>query len=435
MRAVGDKRRGTIRPDFDRSIHIDFQGAKITSDTGFLVMREVDQRFNILGGAESQIDDSRSPRHTDHSLLQLLRQRVYQVAAGYEDCNDANHLRVDPALRLALGKEHESGASQSALCRFENKILATRQGLNALENALSRSADTLLRRRNKRRLIIDIDSTEDPVHGKQEGAAFNGYFEQLCYHPLFCFTGNGDLLGARLRPGNAHSADGVLDVISPLVDRYRSQFKQFWLRGDAAFASPALYEFCEDRRITYFIRLSSNSSLKKLIEPHLKRPAGRPPASGIQVRVVELRYQAERWNKPRRVVCKIEWHVGELFPRVGFIVTNSNLEAEQVITIYNGRAEIENRIKDGKNTLRWDKTSCHRFAANQARLLVGCLAYNLLHMIRDTAFWGENVKPSIESIIRRLVKVGARVVYHARKWHVHVASAFSLARYYTIIFA
>src|SRR5208337_2784409 len=129
----------------------------------------------------------------------------------------ANHMRVDPALRLALGKEHESGAGQSALCRFENKILATREGLKTIENALSRSADTLLRRRNKRRLIIDVDSTEDPVHGNQEGAAFNGYFQQVCYHPVFCLTNKGDLLRARLRPGNAHSADGVPDLISPLV--------------------------------------------------------------------------------------------------------------------------------------------------------------------------------------------------------------------------
>jgi hypothetical protein len=111
------------------------------------------------------------------------------------------------------------------------------------------------------------------------------------------------------------------------------------------------------------------------------------------------------------------------------------MEAQRVITVYNGRAEIENRIKEGKNTLRWDKTSCHRFTANQARLLVGCLAYNLLHMIRDTAFWGQSVRPSIDSIIRCLVKVGARVVYHARRWYVHVARAFSLARYYRILFA
>ena len=288
MCAVGDKQRGTIRPDFDRSISIDFQSARITSDTGFLLMREIDQRFNILSAAASQIDDQRSLRHTDHSLLQLLRQRVYQVAAGYEDCNDANHLRVDPALRLALGKEHESGAGQSSLSRFENKILATGRGLKVLEESLGRSADTLLRRRNKRRLIIDVDSTEDPAHGNQEGAAFNGYFDQVCYHPLFCFTGKGDLLGAKLRPGNAHSADGVLDLITPLVERYRPRFRQFWLRGDAAFAGPDLYEFCERKRITYFIRLPSNNSLKRHILPHLKRPVGRPPKGGVQVRVIEF---------------------------------------------------------------------------------------------------------------------------------------------------
>lgn len=435
MRVVGDKQTGAIKPEFDRSISIDFRGAKITSDTGFLIMREIDERFNILSATAYQIDDPRSPRHTDHCLLQLLRQRVYQVAAGYEDCNDADHLKVDPALRLALGKEHKNGAGQSSLSRFENNILATPQGLKALENAISRSADTLLRRRNKRRLIIDVDSTEDPVHGNQEGAAFNGYFDQVCYHPLFCLTNKGDLLSARLRPGNTHSADGIIDLISPLVERYRSWFKQLWLRGDAAFAIPDLYEFCEKKRITYFIRLPSNNSLKKIILPHLNRPIGPPPGDGVQVKVVEFQYQAEKWSKPRRVVCKIEWHLGELFPGVGFIVTNSNLAAHKVTTTYNGRAEIENRIKEGKNTLRWDKTSCHRFASNQARLLVGCLAYNLLHMIRDSAFWGESVKPSIDSIIRRLVKVGARVVYHARKWQVHVASAFPLARYYRILFA
>ncbi|HOI94299.1 MAG TPA: transposase [Syntrophobacter fumaroxidans] len=136
MYAVGDEHTGTIRPEFDSSISIDFQGAKITSDTGYLLMREIDQRFNVLGGVASRIDDPRSERHTDHSVLQLLRQRVYQVAAGYEDCNDADHLRVDPALGLALGKEHESGAGQSALCRFENNILATEEGLKALEKGV-----------------------------------------------------------------------------------------------------------------------------------------------------------------------------------------------------------------------------------------------------------------------------------------------------------
>jgi hypothetical protein len=189
--------------------------------------------------------------------------------------------RRDLLLRLALGKERESGTCQSALSRFENNILATGKGLKTQEDMISRTADTLLRRRNKRRLIIDVDSTEDPVHGNQEGAAFNGYFEQVCYHPLFCFTNKGDLLSARLRPGNAHSADGVIDLISPLINRYRSWFKQFWLRGDAAFAGPDLYEFCEGKRITYFIRLSTNNSLKRLILHAPRGAVGCPPKGGV----------------------------------------------------------------------------------------------------------------------------------------------------------
>jgi hypothetical protein len=433
MSAIGERQEGTICPEFDRSISIDFQGAKITSDTGFLLLRQVDERYKILDRVASRIKDPRSPAHTDHSILQLLRQRAYQVGAGYEDCNDADQLRVDPALRLALGKAHDFAASQPTLCRFENEVLATDQGLKALEAGLSSCAEALLRRRNKKRLILDVDSTDDPVHGNQESAAFNGYYKELCYHPLFCFTGHGDFLAGKLRPGNVNSSDGVIEMLSPLVNRYRSWFKQVWLRADAAFAAPELYELCEKHRISYFTRLPINNVLKKLIHPHLKRPAGRPPESGVQVKVIELQYQAESWDKPRRVVCKLEWHTEELFPRVGFIVTNSRLDAEDVIQVYNGRAEIENRIKEGKNTLRWDKTSCQSFAANKARLFLGALSYNLIHLLRDAAFWGEKVKPSVEWIIRRLFKVGARVVYHARRWHVHVASAFPLSRYYRIL--
>ena len=169
--------------------------------------------------------------------------------------------------------------------------------------------------------------------------------------------------------------------------------------------------------------------------PHLGRPVSRPPQSGIQVKIVDLRYQAKSWSRPRRVVAKIEWHRGELFPRIGLMITNSRLPAGKVIKVYNGRAEIENRIKEGKNTLRWDKTSCKRFEANQARLQMGVLAYNLLHMIRQFYVWGEEVKRSMEWLIKRLIKVGAGVSYHARRWYVHVASAFPLAHHYRAVLA
>jgi hypothetical protein len=431
----GESQKEAIRPDFNRTIMIDFQGAQITSDVGFLLVREIDDRFQIIDPIKDCLEDLRSPTHTKHALDQMVRQRVYQMAAGYEDCNDADFLRIDPALRLALGKDHRFGASQSMLSRLENDVLGNPMGLGALDGAITRAADALLKRKNKERLIIDLDSTDDPAHGKQEGVAYNGHFARNCFHPLFCFTSDGDCLGARLRPGNVHSADGVLGFIKPPVERYRGWFKLFWLRGDAAFAKPEIYEYCEEHRITFFIRLPANDNLGKLVAPHLNRPVGRPPKSGVQVKIVDLHYQAKSWDKPRRVVAKIEWHQSELFPRIGFVVTNSRLPAGKVVKVYNGRGDVENRIKEGKNTLRWDKTSCQRFEANQARLKMGVLAYNLLHMIRQFYVWDEEVKRSIDWLIKRLIKVGARVSHHARRWYVHVASAFPLAHHYRAVLA
>jgi hypothetical protein len=183
-------------------------------------------------------------------------------------------------LRLTIGKAHKVGAGQSMLSRLENDVLGNAMGLEALDGALTRATDTILKRKNKKRLIIDLDSTEDPAHGKQEGVACNGHFAKNYFHPLFCFTSEGDCLGARLRPGNVPSADGILEFIKPIVERYRGGFKLFWFRGDAAFANPETYEYCEEHRITYFIRLPNNAILMRLLEPHLNRPVGRPPKSG-----------------------------------------------------------------------------------------------------------------------------------------------------------
>ena len=320
------------------------------------------------------------------------------------------------------------------LSRLENEILGNEKGLVALDKTLQRSIDALLRKKAKSKLIIDLDSTEDPAHGKQEGVAYNGHFEKNCYHPLFCFTSEGDCLGVKLREGNVHSADGALKMLVPIVERHRDRFKRFWLRADAAFGKPEIYDYCETNRITYFIRLKSNPVLQEFIEPDLRRPVGRPPKSGIQTKWIDFYYQAGSWDKPRRVICKIEWHEGELFPRIGFIVTNSRLDATKVVKVYNGRAEIENRIKEGKNTLRWDKTSCRRFEANEARLKMGVIAYNLLHLLRTVHVRGEGVRRSIEWLIRRLIKVGATVSYHARRWHVHVSSAFPLDHHFRAVF-
>lgn len=436
MSVSGESEKEYLRPDFDRTIMMDFQGAKLSSDTGFILMRELDQRHDVIGPMGDILEDVRSTSHTKHTLVQMIRQRVYQMAAGYEDCNDADFLRVDPALRLSLDKNHKYGAGQSALSRLENDVLGNAQGLRALDEAVLRSADALIGKKDKYRFILDVDSTEDPAYGKQEGCAYNGHFGKTCFHPIVAFTGDGDCLAAELRPGNVHSADGVLDFIRPLVGRYRRRFKLFWLRGDAAFSQPEVYDYCEQEHVTYFIRLPMNETLRKIMGPEItSRPKGRPPKSGIKVQFFEFPYRAMSWKKRRRVVCKVEWHNDELFPRVSFVVTNSTLRAWEVVHAYNGRANVENRIKEAKNTLRWDKTSCHRFEANQARLKMGALAYNLLHMVREFHLKGEDVTRSMEWLIRRIIKAASRISYHGRRWWVHVASSFPLAHHYRDVFS
>jgi len=435
MHRCGEAKNTPLQPGFDPSIRIDFQSAQTTSDAGFLLFREVDEKFNILAPLEKDLPDLRSQRHTRHSSLQMTRQRNYQIMAGYEDCNDGNFLRFDPVLRLSTGKKGEEyGAGQSALSRLENKVLGNALGISALEKAIVRSADACLSSPDKKSLlIIEQDSTEDPAHGKQENVVYNGHFQSNCFHPLFTFTSDGTCLAAKLRPGNVSSADGAKHMLQGVLRRYRHRYKKMWYRADAAFARPEIYDLCEKEGVTYFIRLPTNKVLREHIETDLDRPDTRVESRCPVVRFVDFQYIAKSWDRPRRVVCKIEWHETELFPRVGFIITNSKLPPEKVVKAYNGRGDIENRIKEGKLTLRWDKTSCHKFAANEARLLMGVIAYNMLHLIRRHYMKGEPVRRSIEWMIRRLVKVAARVSYHARRWHVHIASSFPLAHHYRAV--
>ncbi len=198
MAGSGEERRETIRPEFDRSIMIEFQEAKIASDTGFLLLKEIDERFGILSPMGSELEDSRSRVHSKHTLLQITRRRICQMAAGHKDCNDADILRIDPGHRLAIGKSDEAGPGQSRPSRLENEVSGADPRLKALE-------DSLMRRREKQRLIPAVDSIEDPVRGKQENVAFNGHFGKTCLHPLFAFTSGEDCRRAKLRAGDVEN--------------------------------------------------------------------------------------------------------------------------------------------------------------------------------------------------------------------------------------
>ena len=317
----------------------------------------------------------------------LFRQSVFGRLGGYEDVNDArpSGSRSGNALdSWRSGAVARAAASTSQMGRFETEFLATDRNLAALADLSGRWIDRLHKRRPSKTIVLDIDSSVSPTHGDQEGTAYNGHFGCTCYHPLFVFNQFGDLERCALRPGNVHSAHGWRDVLEPVVARYRDRELRRYFRGDAAFASPDIYEFLEAESYTYAIRLKANAVLQASIAHPLTRPVGRPP-NHVRRFHASFSYRAGSWDRERRVVAKVEWHPGELYPRVGFIVTNLARPAERVVAFYNQRGTAEQHIKEGKNAIRWTRLSCQKFRNNEVRLQLHALAYNLGNFMRTLA--------------------------------------------------
>jgi len=412
---TGESNDGVLRLDFDRRVKLEFHGCRITSDGGLLAYRELDDALGLGAMAGDVLADGRTGRNGRHALVGLLRQSVFGRLAGYEDVNDAERLRHDPAMRWIVGGKATSGAaaSPSQMGRFETKWLAASDNLSALVELSGQWIDRVHSRRPPRGIVLDMDSSVSPTHGDQENSVWNGHFACTCYHPLFLFNQFGDLERSKLRPGNVHSADGWQDVLEPVVSRYRGKVSRLYFRADAAFANPDVYEYLEANRIKYAIRLPANRVLQDRISYLLKRPVGRPP-NHVRRSHASFHYQAGSWTKPRRVIAKVEWHPGELYPRVGFIVTNLSRPAERVVAFYNQRGTAEQSIKEGKGAIRWTRLSCRSFAANAVRLQLHALAYNLGNFLRTLAT-PEPIKDwSLTNLKEKLIKTGAKLVSHGR---------------------
>ena len=412
---MGDSQNDCLRVDFDRQIKLEFRGTTVTSDGGLLAYRELDDALGLTSTAGSSLHDTRTGQNRQHSLTALLRQSIYSRLAGYEDVNDAERLCLDPALRAVVGGRAiaSSAASTSEMARFETDTLSTTVNLQNLTDLSGKWIDQTRQHRQLTQLILDMDSSVSETYGQQQGTAYNGHFGCTCYHPLFLFNQFGDLERVMLRRGNRSSAKYWRRVLLPVIARYRDLDVPKFFRGDAAFAGPKLLRLLEREGFRYAIRIKANAVLERKIAHLLKRPVGRP---SLQPKVFyhRLRYQAKSWECARRVVAKIEWHAGELFPRVGFIVTNLKWHSKRVVRFYNRRGTAEQWIKEGKNAIKWTKLSCRRFKNNAARLNLFALAYNLANFLRQLVLPKSIKKWTLTTLREKLIKIGAKVVKHAK---------------------
>ena len=420
---MGENQKQAFQLSFNRFLRVAFHGSRVTSDGGLILVRELDERLGFGKLIEQHLTDTRA-KNTRLPLTDLLRQSVYSRLAGYEDVNDAEQLSQDPTFRL-IGSEKNwdrGAALPSRLQTFETELLAEEEnfaGLARLNRELIGKAEVL---GSPYRKVLDIDSTEIPVYGEQEQSAYNGHFESTCYHPLLLFNREGDCLAVKLRAGNVHSAESWEELLLPEIERQPRMGNEIVFRADAAFAKPEVYEALEERGVKYAIRIPANDSLQRDIEELLTRPVGRPSKKPL-VEFKGFLYQAASWKTARRVVAKVEHHPGELFPRVGFIVTNLTLPSRVVVRFYNKRGTAEQWIKEGKQAVKMTRLSCHRFRSNEVRLWLTIIAYNLGNLWRRLVLPKRIGNWSLTSLQQRLVKTGGRLIKHARYYWLLLAES------------
>ncbi len=403
-----------------------FDGGRLTSDGGLPWLAEAEEAIGICRALAACVPEWRRA-HIQHSLEALVRQRVFGIACGYEDQNDADSLRSDPLLKLVCGRRPESEAdlaSQPTMSRLENAV--DRHACTRLAHAL---LGVYLRAREQdgvpTHLLLDIDSTDDPTHGQQEGTAYHGYYGQHMYHPLLLFDGATDhLITALLRPGTAHASRGVLSVLRVLVPALRARWPgvQIEIRADSGCAVPTLYQFCEREHLGYTIGLIPNKRLEAVAAPLLTQAKAQRAQTGETVRLVdETAYQADSWDRARRVVYKAE--ALDKGPNTRFVVTTRADAPEMLYDFYVDRGEPELWIKDFKRACIADRLSDCRFWANQFRLLLHAAAYWLLDTLRRWLCRQGYPPLQLDTLRLRLLKVGARVRELATRVRLHLASS------------
>jgi Transposase DDE domain group 1 len=449
----------TLQPvttGFNRALRIESRSDRLTGDPGAILLREILERSGIVAWMTGRLRDPRSQVDVTHDLASLIRTAVVLAAQGWRDHDDADALRHDPAFRLAsssaAGLSPLGGrglASQPTLSRF-TALMAEPGNLKVLREAVLELAGRGIRaeRRGKRLrfVTLDVDSAPIDVHGHQPGAEWNGHYAARIYHPLITsIAETGDMLDARLRAGNSGTAEGALDVILDVVDRAQKSFCDVaMVRIDAGFPSAALLAGLEARGIDYVSRLRANPVLDRLADPFMKRPPGRRP-SEPRLWLHELRYQAETWDKPRRVVLVVKEREGDLLLDRFFLVTSLKWTQKlhhEVLAHYRERGKAEGHMGELKDVLAPALSSTNRakshwrgkkpksnapavdaFACNEVRLLIACLAYEIMHIARRAMARATGTGWSLRRLRERVLRAGARLVISGRRMTLALSSA------------
>jgi hypothetical protein len=420
---------------FSKSAQVAFDAEASSSEGGSVLLTAVDRRSRVTESLAQALGDARQPGKVKHTTLELVRQRVYGIALGMADCNDAQRIAADPLMKAACGRSPLSGAdlaSQPTLSRFENA--PTAKELVAMQRRFEASRLEVLCRRHRgtRQVVIDMDSTDDPTHGAQQGSLFNGFYGTWCYLPLVAFVSfDGDpeqyAVSARLRAGNSKNHRGAMPMVRRIVAGLRKRMKRvrILVRLDAGFASPTVFNELERLGVQYVVGTPGNEVLDRAAEPHLMRSRVLVNMTGVSAQHFgDFEWQARGWTKARRVVIK-----GEVTVEPGktsrdnarFVVTNLKLAAEDVYVLYRRRGDSENRLKELLLDLEMDRTSCTNFLANQLRVLLTLAAYALYQDLRWSLRDGERL--SVATLRLRLMKIGARVTESVRRIVLHLPVA------------
>jgi len=413
----------------NKKIEADFNGGEVSSNAGLFFLREVENRIGLIRKMTDSLRDRRHPGYVKHQLLELFKQRVFQISCGYEDGNDSNELREDPVMKIAcerLPDDDPALASQPTISRFENRISRT---------DLYRIAEVIVNvfidsySEPPEGIILDIDDTDDLTHGHQQLTLFNAYHGDYCYMPIHIYEGrSGKLITTVLRPGKRPTGKQIVSILKRVVKKIRKAWPDvvILLQADAYYSCPAVFDFCEETDMKYVLGFKSLSPLVRQVESFVQETSQRFKLERHPVIMfTETLYKAKSWEKVRRVIAKVEYNA--LGSNTPFIITNLEHWNRRFIyqTIYSGRGAAELMIKEHKNHLFSDRTSCTSFSANQFRLFLHSAAYVLLHTFRTLYLKGtEWASAQFDTIRLKIIKIGARIIQRTRKIRIHLPTSF-----------